>query len=166
MRTKQSTMKRGKAIRTVGGLLMGGVATGFLLAMTVPTTMKQNAGDSWRELVREPTSQYEPVTFAAAPEDLTPVYWQSASAEYPAPSTWSDPVYDAALADPAPAEALPAELLETRDGSVTVELVQTDAAAFSAQAAQAAAADVQTVESAVAEPEETSIAPGAATAAS
>lgn len=166
MQRKHSTTKHGRAIRTVGGLLVGGVATGFLLAMTVPTTMKQHADDSWRELVRKPISDYEPVTFAAAPEDLTPVYWQSASQEYPAPDSFVDPVFDAAQAEPA-IEPLPAELLESREGSVTVELVQTDQAAFSAQAAQAAAVDVRMVESAVAPGEEPApIVPEAAAAAS
>jgi hypothetical protein len=140
----------GKALRMTGGLLIGGVATGFLLAMTVPTTMKQNVSDSWRELVREPVSTYEPLAFAAAPEDLTPVFWQSASDEYAnGPDPWVDPAADLAQNDYAPmAEALPGELLEAREGSVTVELVETDEAAYSADAAQAAAADVQTVESA------------------
>jgi hypothetical protein len=133
-----------------GGLLLGGVATGFLMAMTIPTAMKQNVGDSWRELVREPISTYEPLAFAAAPEDLTPVFWQSASDEYAAsPDPWVDPALQYVADEPAMmAEALPAELLEGRQASVTVEMVEIDEAASSADAAQAAAADVQTVESA------------------
>jgi hypothetical protein len=143
MRRRQS-----KAVKTAGGLLVGGVATGFLLAMTVPTTMRQHAGDSWRELVRDPVSTYEPVTFAAAPEDLTPVYWQPASAEYPAgPDPYAHMDLDVTPAEPALlSEQLPDEILQTREGGVTVQLVHTDEAAFSAQAAQAAAADVRTVE--------------------
>ncbi len=160
-----------KAVRMASGLLVGGVATGFLLAMTVPTTMKQSVGDSWRELVREPVSTYEPLSFAAAPEDLTPVFWQSATAEYPAgPDPWADPTLELAQADPTPiAEQLPADILESREGGVTVELVQTDEAAFSAQAAEAAAADVQTVETAAIEAPEPApplIEPRAVTAAS
>lgn len=144
-------LRHGKAVRMTGGLLVGGVATGFLLAMTVPTTMKQHVGDGWRDLVREPVSTYEPLAFASAPEDLTPVFWQNASDEYAAgPDPWVDPALQFAADEPAPlAEALPAELLQAGDGSVTVELVETDDAASSADAAQAAAADVRTVESAV-----------------
>jgi hypothetical protein len=145
--------RHGKAARTAGGLLIGGVATGFLLAMTVPTTMKQQVGDGWRDLVHKPVSSYEPLAFSAAPEDLTPVFWQSASDEYATgPDRWVDPTLQFAADDPTPiGEALPAELLETREGGVTVEFVETDEAASSADAAQAAAADVQTVESSVAQ---------------
>lgn len=146
-------LKHGKAVRMIGGLLVGGVATGFLMAMTIPTAMKQQVGDGWRDLVREPISMHEPLAFAAAPEDLTPVFWQSASDEYAAAGAdpWVDPALQYVADEPARmAEALPAELLEARQGSVTVELVETDEAASSADAAQAAAADVQTVESAAA----------------
>lgn len=162
-------LKHGKAVRMTGGLLVGGVATGFLLAMTVPTAMKQNVGDSWRDLVREPISTSEPLAFAAAPEDLTPVFWQSPSDEYAAvPDPLVDPALQYVADEPATmAEALPAELLEARDGSVTVEFVETDEAASSADAAQAAAADVQTVESAaVAEPAPALIEPEAVSAVS
>lgn len=162
--------RQNKAIRVASALLVGGVATGFLLAMAVPTTMREHAGADWRELVREPTSPYDPVSFAAAPEDLTPVYWQAASAEYSVePDPWRDPSLDWQQEEPAPlAEALPAELLEPQSGGVTVELVQVDdAAASTAEAAQAAAADVRKVESAIAdEASAPLIAPQAVTAAS
>jgi hypothetical protein len=145
--------RRSKTVRMASALLVGGVATGFLLAMTVPTTMRAHAGDSWRELMREPASSSDPVAFAAAPEDLTPVYWQAASADYPTgPDPWRDPSLDWPQEDAAAlAEPLPAELLETRDNGVTVELVEVDDAASTAQAAHAAALDVRTIESAVVE---------------
>lgn len=146
-------LKATKTIRTAGGLLVGGAATGFLLAMTVPTTMKSHPGETWRPQPREVTSAYDPaIRYEAMGEDLTPVYWQPAWAEYPAPRTdhWSDAGADTPDYTPS-YELLPAELMEERDGGgVTVEYVQLDSAASSADAARAAAADVQTVESSIA----------------
>jgi len=143
-------LKDTKAIRMAGGLLLGGVATGFLMAMTVPTTMKGHRNEGWPHQSHEVTSAYDPeIRYEAAGEDLTPVYWQPAWAEYPVPEP--DRLSEAAdTTDYAPSyELLPAELMEDRGGGTTVEYVRLDSAAASADAAQAAAADVKTVESSI-----------------
>ncbi len=153
--------------KLIGGVVLGGLAAGFLTAMAVPTTMQQKA-DDWRTLigVKEVKADEMPaIAFEAPPQDLTPVNWMTAQQEYPQPipatyspnsATLYDSSADLDLGDDgaiAPAEPLPTALIAARDTDRKIVIYDSDdAAAASANAASEAAADVRTIESAVAEP--------------
>jgi hypothetical protein len=158
---------KAKAIKAAGGVLVGGLAMGVLMALTVPTHMKRET-ETWRDVlgIREVAAAEPTISFEAPPQDLTPVHWAPASAEYPSAvpqDHWTDVSADAmpdisGAPELAP-EPLPAEILESRnsDNRVTEDDVD-DAAGNSADAAQAAASDVLAVEN-------TAVEPAAATAA-
>lgn len=134
-------------IRIAGGVLVGGLVTGVLLATAMPTQMKHKA-ETWRDVigVREITPGDSSIPVYAPPQDLTPVQWQTAAQEYPLPAdqgTALASLYpDAEIDDQADTsyEPLPSELTQANDTDLAS--VDDDAAA-SAQAASAAAADVQ-----------------------
>jgi hypothetical protein len=145
------------AMRLGGLMLVGGLLTGGLMAMTTPTQMKRQS-DNWREMigVREPSVSDATIPIYAPPEDLTPVQWQTASQENPyapSPEQWVDMTTDLmpdAVDDyvPQPAiETLPDEIMDARVTPADAAAPQDKAAAW-ADAAQAAAADVHSVESA------------------
>lgn len=153
------TNRRTTAARFAGTALIGGIAAGALMALAVPTTMKNQAGEGWRDLIREPEiarDGWDAIPFEAGPQDLTPVSWASASQEYSATwsQTWVEPepasdVYalqddggDVALV----AEPLPAELLAASTEGPEAPSEQADAAADAADAAREAAADVRAVQ--------------------
>lgn len=143
------------AVRLGGLMLVGGLVTGGLLAMTTPTHMKRDP-ENWRKAigVREIMPDEATIPVYAPPEDLTPVHWQSASEENPyapAPGQWVDTTSDLmpdAADDTDPqlaAEPLPEEIMNARGSRY--DAAPDDAAAASAEAAQAAAADVHSSES-------------------
>lgn len=151
--------KTGKqqALRLGGGILGGGLVAGMLMALATPTTMTRKV-ESLRDLIGVSDAQADTtpvIAFEAPPEDLTPVSWQTAQQEYPA-DAYVTPVadYGADLLDsaaplPGEAEALPPELLESREETQTVVLASVgDAASDSAQAARDAATDVRVAETA------------------
>jgi hypothetical protein len=141
------TFANARTIRIAGGVLVGGLVTGMLLAMAMPTQMSRKA-ETWRDLIglREVTAGDAAIPVYAPPQDLTPVHWQTAAEEYPAlpkEETALDAIYpgsDAGYQADLPYEPLPPELTETNDTSLAVA---DDEAAASAQAASAAADDVQ-----------------------
>lgn len=160
---------KAKAIKATSAVLVTGLAAGALMAMAVPTDMKHQT-DNWRDLIgiRDVTAAEPAIPVYAQvyapPEDLTPVHWEPASAEYP--STLPQDHWADASADPIPdigdspelaSEALPPEILAGRTSSNDQDnqagpADADDAAATAAGAAQATAADVRTVENAAMEP--------------
>lgn len=140
------------ATKLMAIMLVGGLMTGGLMAMTTPTQMKREA-TNWRQAigVREIAASESTIPIYAPPEDLTPVHWQPAADEYayaPNPEPWVDTISDL-MPDAVDedghigAERLPAEIMAARVPDPEPE----DAAATSAQAAQAAASDVHAEQS-------------------
>ena len=135
-------------IRIASGVLVGGVVTGMLLAMAVPTQLKRKT-ENWRELigVREVSTNESAIPTYAPPQDLTPVEWQTAGQEYP-PSYYQESALDAIYPDAdfgyqplTEPEALPPELMRTQDTGLAAT---NDDAASAAAAAKAAAGRVRT----------------------
>ena len=148
-----SSAKMG-ASKLMGLMLVGGFITGGVMAMTTPTQMKREV-TNWRQAigVRDIAVSETTIPIYAPPQDLTPVHWLPAADEYtyaPAPEPWVDTTSDLmpdAIDDTAGqvvSEQLPAEILAGRTSDPAVE----DAAGTSAQAAQAAASHVRSVQSA------------------
>jgi hypothetical protein len=140
-------------------VLVGGLVAGGLVAMTTPTHMAQQ-GETWRDMigVRKVAVEDGTIPVYAAPEDLSPVQWQTAAQEYPAvppPNQWVDVSADAmpeAIPDSGDdyrqqdaVEALPTELMQARTSGTDLAALD-DSAASSAEAARAAAADVRAQE--------------------
>jgi len=151
------------AARITGLALIGGLATGGLLALSTPTHM-QREGDTWREMigVRDVAVQDSAVPVYAPPEDLTPVHWQSAADEYPAgPAVdWSASGPDYQTANYSAADYQDDASIDTDtpaliavNASGPAPAVRDDDAAASADAALAAAQDVRAQENAAADPQ-------------
>lgn len=150
-----------KAIRISGAVLVGGLATGMLLAMAMPTEMKRKS-ETWRDLLglQRTVSDDDMVPVYAPPEDLTPVQWQSAADEYPGSNRANalDRIYAdqqaTQLSGPSDAVSLP-----DREQDQEPEIghpMGDDVAAQSAQAADAVASEVTVVQQ---EPAPAAIAP-------
>lgn len=166
---------KAKAIKGAGAVLVGGLAMGLVMAMTVPTHMKRQT-ETWRDVlgIREVATAEPTISLEAPPEDLTPVRWAPASAEYPSAAPqdhWTDVSADAmpdlSEAPELAPEPLPAEILASRTpDSRATEDDANDAAADAADAAQAAATDVRAVENTAVEPAAAPAGPPAQPAAS
>lgn len=143
--------------KLAGFTLVGGVCAGALMALAIPTTMKQVPGE-WRQMIgaREASASEDDagIVFEAPPEDLTPVHWATAAQEYPAAGDTSwlyTPVAPVDELSEAQLDAiLPDDLDQpAREQPVSVTAIADDDAASSAQAASEAAADVRAMESAI-----------------
>ncbi|MEW9856168.1 hypothetical protein [Novosphingobium sp. M1R2S20] len=161
-------MKRAKAsgATLAGGILGGGVLAGLMLSLAVPTTMKRQAGEGWRDLIpaASVSVEEEPSMYwmEAPPQDIQPISWlpdESWNSPQWADDDWppyvDDPVYDQPYGE---GELTHADLMvDTRPRAepIAVGLTPTitgesarpsaaDAAAAAAEAARMAAADVRT----------------------